>query len=120
MAFPVGPVKRLTALSVNAAPDKGRRLASDARLPGRVLRRARGLSSLGVLLDRPRDASRSLPGSVHRPVSFLYVAQGRRRSSPCLFDVTKSVSGGPPHRPLPDDATRPGRGGSLCPDHSTI
>jgi hypothetical protein len=39
----VDPGKRLTALSVNAAPDEERRPASGARPPGRVLRREPGL-----------------------------------------------------------------------------
>jgi hypothetical protein len=94
IAFPVGPGKRLTALSVNAVPDEGRRPTSGARPPGRVLRREPGLSSPGVLLEGPRDAPRSLPGSMHHPRSFMCVARGHRRSSPCLSDVMGGVSGG--------------------------
>jgi hypothetical protein len=93
IAFPVDPRKRFTALSVNTAPDEGRRPASGTRPPGRVLRRGPGPSSPGVLLEGPRDAPRSLPGSVHRLGSFLRVAQGCRCSSPCLSDVTGGVSG---------------------------
>jgi hypothetical protein len=90
----MGSGKRLTVLSVNAMPDKGRRPASGARSPGRFLRHGPGLSSPGVLLEGPRDASGSLPGSVHHPESFLCVSWDRRRSSPCLSDVTGGVSGG--------------------------
>jgi hypothetical protein len=67
--------------------------ASGVHPPGRVLRRGLGLSSPGVLLEGPWDAPRSLPGSVHRPGSFLCVARGRIRSSPCLSNVMGGVSG---------------------------
>jgi hypothetical protein len=94
IAFPVSPGKRLTGLSLNAAPDEGRQPASGARQSVTVLRRGLGLSSPGVLLERPRDALRSLLGSMHLLGSFLCVAWGRRRSSPCPPDVTGGVSGG--------------------------
>jgi hypothetical protein len=67
IAFPMGLWERCTALSVNAAPDEGRRPASGAHPPDRVLRRGPGMSLPGVLLEGPRDTLRSLPGSVYRP-----------------------------------------------------
>jgi hypothetical protein len=112
IAFPVGPGKRLTALSVNAVPDEGRRPTSGARPPGRVLRREPGLSSPGVLLEGPRDAPRSLPGSMHHPRSFLCVARGHKRSSPCLSDVTGGV-GGEGHPTAHRQMTRHDLGGRL-------
>jgi hypothetical protein len=68
--------------------------ASGARPLDGALRRVPGLSGLGILLEGSRDALRSLPGSVHRPWSFLCAARGRPRSSPCLSDVMGGGSGG--------------------------
>jgi hypothetical protein len=93
-SLPSGPKKRLTALSVNVAPDEGRQLASGARPPSRVLRCGPRLSPPGVLPEGPRDAPRSLPGSVRRLGSFMCVARGHRHSSPCLSDVMGGASGG--------------------------
>jgi hypothetical protein len=90
----VDPGNWLTAVSVNATRDERRRSAGGARPPGRVLCRGPRLSSPGALLEGPQDALRSLPGSVHRPGSFLCAAWDRRRSFPCLFDVTGGASGG--------------------------
>jgi hypothetical protein len=90
----VGFGKRLIVLNVNAALDEGRRPASGARPLGRVMRYGPGLSSPEVLLEGPRDAPRSLPGSVHRSGSFVWVVRDHRRSSPHLSDVTGGVSGG--------------------------
>jgi hypothetical protein len=111
IALPVDPGKRLTALGVNMAPNEGCRPASDACPPGRVLRRGLGLSSPRVLLEGPRDAPRSLSGSVHRPRSFLCVARGRKRSSLCLSDVMGGANGGatPPPIARRRNVTREGR-----------
>jgi hypothetical protein len=68
--------------------------ASGARPPDEALRHGPELSGPRILLEGPRDAPRFLPGSVHRPRSFLCAARGCRCSSPCLFDVTGGVSGG--------------------------
>jgi hypothetical protein len=70
IALPVGPGKRLTALSVNAAPHEGRQPASGAHPLGKVLHRRPGLSSPGVLLEGPLDAPRSLPSTRVFPVCF--------------------------------------------------
>jgi hypothetical protein len=111
IAFPLGSEKRLTALSVKAAPNAGRRPASGARPPGRVLHCGLGLSSPWVLLKGPRDALRSLPGSMHCPRSFLCVARDHRRSFPCLSDMTEGTSGGatPPPFARRHDVIRAGR-----------
>jgi hypothetical protein len=90
----VGSGKRLTALSVNAASDEGAP-ACKWRPPAR-----QGSASWArtvvtrVLLEGSRDVPRSLLGSMHHPRSFLFIARGRRRSSPCLSDVAEGVSGG--------------------------
>jgi hypothetical protein len=94
IAFPLGSGKRLNALSMNVAPDEGRRPASGACPLGRVLRRGPGLSSPGVLLEGLRDAPGSLSGFEHRLGSFLCVARDRRHSSPCLSDLMGHASGG--------------------------
>jgi hypothetical protein len=90
----VGPEKRLTALSVNAAPDEGRRPASGARPPGRILRTWIGCSevSLGLCAS---------PGvfPVRCPGSFLCIARGPRRSSPELA-LVRPESALPPERVL--------------------
>jgi hypothetical protein len=70
--------------------------ASGARSPDGILRRGPGLSGPGIHLERPRDAPRSLPDSVHCLGSFLCTARGHRRSSPCLSNVTGGISGGAP------------------------
>jgi hypothetical protein len=105
IAFPLCPRKRLTTLSVNAAPDEGRRPASGALPPGRVLHRGPGLSSPGALLEGPWDAPRSFPSSMYRQGCFLCVSQGRRRSSSCLSDVSRGGVAGPPLCPSPDGTT---------------
>jgi hypothetical protein len=92
----VGPGERRTALSVNAAPYKGRRPASGGCPPDGVLRRGPRLSGPEIHLEGLRDASRALLGSVHCLGSFPCGARGHRRSSPCLSDVTGGVSGGDP------------------------
>jgi hypothetical protein len=82
IAFPMGPEKRLTTLSVNAMPYEERQPISGARPPGRVVLHGPALSS-------PGSSSRD-PGMLRGLSRALYMAR-------CLSCALPGAASAPPH-----------------------